>query len=207
MPRRSIWLGLLLILPTPALPQADPTDGISVSVEVTERTNGIFESIFKQAFRRIGDITIVSAGERPDYSLGVLVLCDDNENDCRASRRYVLSIDLYSPIRYEDVSAFLFGANEGLPDNLKVPITTLDSLTSHYWIFASGYRTHHQNWVTYWGRDRYRQAAEELVAEIDARCFGRARLVDRLRAAYNAGDNERKDAISRELSKDGWICH
>lgn len=203
---KTVTIGVLLLIPNSTFAQSPAPENISVSVNVTEETGGVFESVFKQALRRLGDVVVQSPDERPAYSLDVVVLCDDPADNCRGSHSFTLAIALFSSIQYDDVRVPLVITNRGLPQTLQASTIALDSLTNVMWMFSSRYRTHHQMWVTSWGRNRYRQAAEELIAEIDTRCFERTRLGNRLLQAFEAGDDERTDVISRELEDGDWIC-
>jgi len=58
----------------------------------------VFQSAFSAAFRALGDIVLVTRGEKPDYILDGVVLCSPS---CDNVLSYSVSLRFYSPLSRE----------------------------------------------------------------------------------------------------------
>lgn len=89
--------GALAILAV-TLPQPSSAQAIKIALNVTEKTEGLFESAFGSAFRSLGDVSIVTSAENPDYLLRIVVLCSPSGEECREAKSYSISLSLSQPL-------------------------------------------------------------------------------------------------------------
>jgi hypothetical protein len=96
---------------------------------------------------------------------------------------------------YFDNSNKLSGAQE------KALIETLAAL-------LDGYEKELALWVVAWGRDTYRRSIEELVAQVDSRCFEYHRLNQRFVRSRFSGDTITANALRAQMDADAkkWLC-
>ena len=183
MIRRSA-LGVVLVLAPVALQAQE----IRVSLHVTEETGGLFQSAFASELRSLG-VRIVGEDEPVDYLLRVIVLC--SPEPCESANLYAVSVQVARPPRVIDVQLFLarmdlratvlgienfnLPGNDNLADLIRLTLDSKDSGIDEFYRVEMG-------WAAAWGRQVYRDAVTELVAEIDVTVF------DDLRERTNEGD-------------------
>ena len=194
--RLSLVVHLLLLVTAAANGQV-----LKVGLEVEEETAGLFESAFSSALRRLGDVEVVTSGERADYVLRVVVVC--SEGDCKSTPSFSAAIELIEPASVYSVLAPIIQAKVDTATVRHIRLALENSRAA--WAAISLYEKHHVLWSVHWGRNRYERAIAELVAEINAKCFERARLV--LRFANVIGKDEgAAGAIADKLSSTEWLC-
>jgi hypothetical protein len=184
---------------------AQTSDKITVSVTVAEDTPGIFASNFKRGLRSLGDVEVVEAVEYPEFSLSIAVLCRGGTGDgeCYNAASYSLAVRFYSMWAKTDVQTALWTAI-----GTRLSAAEMDSVVDAYWSGTPSLQNPHETWVMSWGRQRYRQAIQEFVAELDARCFERERMMDRWVNALMQSDTATTRVLTDKIwGKDAeWLC-
>ncbi len=152
---------------------------IDVHLSVSGEAKGLFSSAFSGALRSLEDVNLVELDENPDYRLRVVVICQPDE--CDDALSYALAVQLTRPLEELDVLVAILASAEGVVTDslLAVAFPLSNSIYERIDRFEDVYLT----WVTHWGRNVYRRAAQELVAEIDYKCFEEDRLSNRMAQA------------------------
>lgn len=191
-----LFVLLLGIAPNPrALAQT-----ISVGMSVSEKTGGVFESRFASAFRSLGDVTVVSIIEPADFRLRVVVLC--LPDDCGDPTTYSVSVSFAQTIEQWDVTWAYIQAKRAASDTAYPDLRYMRAIGEQ--LRTDRYEQHVTSWVASWGRNRYEQAIRELVAEIDARCLEKHRMMER--AAQHNPDTHEWKAAWAAIDQKEWLC-
>jgi hypothetical protein len=169
---------------------------LKVAVDVDDST-GVLQSAFASAFRSLGDISVVTPEEDPDFVLDGVVLCDPS---CTDALSYTLALRFSSPFHYTAATSI---AETWIPANAQRRTTRVDSLAKLIWSRIEGAELTHQSWVLDWGRDRYEQEVRELVREIDTGCLERHRV---LRRALASGARAQYDSYLQWSRSREWLC-
>lgn len=202
---------------TPALPplllvlfvvlgglSARPGDGaaqtVSVRLQVTERTEGLFARRFEGALRSLEEVRLAERGEAPDYALNVSVLCVPRADQCEGAESFAVSIVLAEPLGAGALKSGLsLVGDEGLEEWTPIPESPL---------FLARYRRLHALWTTWWGSDRYGDEVDRLVRSIDVRCFEKRRILRKM--AEVRGREGEEGAMDEDLldpyDEDDWLC-
>lgn len=190
---------------------ASSQESFRISLEVTEDTPGLFASAFGGALRSLGDVVVVGEEEDADYFLRAVVLCDQNE--CKGSNSYSLSILFGRKLRARDLALALFSAArpESL-DQIQQRALYERALKQEEAISSKDFEVIFRHTMVAWGRDRYQAAAREFVAEIDRVCLENDRAFNRLDQASSAEDQAATLAIfngvvERAKKDFGWGCY
>ena len=178
---------------------------IKLAIEVTEPSSGVLENTYKQAFRALSDVQIVTPGERSQFTLNIVATCED-ENSRSGCESYSLAIALLSQLD----SARLHNrmSTIRLPDSLRVTndqIAALAGAQEHLYAGSSIY-IWHTMFVASYGRDRYTTAIQEFVAQLDAECFERSRLRLRWGKLVLEKDYAAASKVDEVISAAGWLC-
>lgn len=173
------------------------SQAIRVSLRVTdEKLGGIFTSGFGSAFRALGDVEVVTPGEDGDYIVRVVTICDGVTADCSTAQQYALSISLSEGFSRSDAYFAVHITRTGL----LLPSDTTVGLMKQ---LLHQFEKHHQIWVALWGRNRYEQLIRQQVAEIDARCFEKSRIMRRL---FRENPNKPLNEVASAVSGRDWVC-
>ncbi len=210
--RRFLIVAVLTLLHSQS-PVAAQTEAqwqaIKVVIEIQEPSSGVLESTYKQAFRALSDVQIVTQNERSNYVLKIVAVCED-ENSGSGCGSYSLAIALLTRLDSVVLGANLSSANARLPDSLRV---TDDQVAALAGAFGSPLVPHTSSWylwqtmfVARYGRDRYRTAIQEFVAQLDAQCFEKTRLIRRMADLFLADDTASAVKVSKAISAAEWIC-
>ena len=201
--RASIFLLLALTFPVGVV---GAQDSIRVAVEIAdEETGGVFQSVFASAFRRLGDVVVVSRAERPDYVLAGVVLC--LAESCSGAESYAVALRLYQPANSSlarfivDLVVDVVGAHPSR--------STIDSLYTTAREMHADYEVTHMTWALRWGWARVEQGAQELVSEIDTQCLEKTRAAHRIRRDTPFRSDTPKERMERYqayLAGRVWIC-
>ncbi len=166
---------------------------ITVAVDLTDtKAGGVLTSVFKAAFRALGDVDVVSESENPKFRITGTILCEPN--DCKGVSRYSVAFTLQEPFTVFDIYGILSEARQ----------TTSDSVVRRLAGLYSKYSVTHDQWVGDWGHERYEATIRQIVSEIDAQCFEKRRIMSRLAALPPA--KERSDVWEREILSKTWMC-
>ena len=189
---------------------ASAQDSIRVAVAIDDRTGGLFQSAFASAFRRLGDVTVISHAERPDYVLAGVVLCLGGscpEAAGYTGAGYTAALRFYEPAtrsfgRYiVDLVVERVGAHP--------PRSIVDSLYKTVWEMYADYEQSHMNWVVRWGQTHIEQETQGLVSQIDTQCFDKIRAAHRIRRDTPFRPDtpyERMERYQAYLASRVWIC-
>lgn len=195
--RTLFWLSLMLLVAPPFAPVHGQT--IDVGIFISEETGGLFESGIRSALRRLGDIALQPWTGTPTYRIYAVVLCAPDQDDCRSARSYSVSIHLTKPLTVNDLAWSLYQVDTAYA----VSTSSLDKVAES----LSGFARPVNQWVANWNRNGYQQSLDELVAEIDAKCFERHRLWVLASERLVAGDQAGWERIGREMSQGGtWAA-
>lgn len=171
---------------------------IRVEVDVTEKTGGLFSSEFSSALRRLGDVDVVGPGEGALYTLHVVVLCSPKE-DCEHTQDYAVSFALSQPMSKGFAEAVVLSADSS--------IALSDAARNRLWEALRRYEVNYGMWAARWGRQAYRDAITEMVAELDSKCFERTRVLSRWVAAGDNGNTQAALALRDQYFDDNkWMC-
>ena len=192
--------GLLLGRPLPA-------QSVSVGLEVTENTGGVMESAFRSALRSFGDVTVVTAAERPRLLLRVVVLCRPEGDRCQQATGYAVSVSLAEPLNRMDVVAAVTVAVGRLEPSTQLSASTRAVLTTALEQSTSGFERYVMAWAAIWGREVYRRGVDELLSQFDSRCLERIRLFRRQSEARMSGDSAAaRVLLARWADREaGWL--
>lgn len=183
------------------LPGAASAQTVRVAVQVTENTGGLFASTFASALRGLGDVQPVSASEEADFRLRVAVLCLPRD-DCRDPTNYALSISFTQSIEASDVTRAYYLAKQAASDTTYPDANLMTAVGQA--LRKEGYEKLVIAWAASLGRQRYEQGVKEVVAELDAQCFEKHRVIARA-AQYNFASVEWRDAWKAIAARE-WLC-
>lgn len=202
-----LFVGLIATFPATVSSSAAVQDSrrITVGLEVTEETGGLFESAFRTALRGLGDVDVVTFDETPAYGLSVVVACVPID-DCARAVTYSVAIEFHSAL---DEAAVNTGLLAGVAAD-----ETLANLAYEKMMFLAravatilrplSYHQRHSLWVANWGRQIYISAVQEMVAQLDSECFEKKRIIGRAAAA---GDTTTTQKLLRHtFAGRNWIC-
>jgi hypothetical protein len=195
--RLAAVLCLMWSLPTAATAQVTlPATRFRVALDVTDPPSGAsFLSILSAAFRALGDVDLVDSDAEPDLVVRVVAMC--NTSECAQASQYAVAIQLSQPLS-QGVASVVASAASGQ----QMPSDSVVRLIREV---LPGFEQHHNMWVALWGKQRYEQAARELVGRIDAQCLERKRIVDRALRQRREGENT-FEIIRRRTEGREWIC-
>lgn len=187
--RRVFSMGAIVLALSGSPAQAQ----FKVELLVSEPSRGLFDSTFRQALERIGDVAVVGPGESADYRLRVTVLCDPSS--CERPVGYDLSVVLSMPISQEFVPNFIatYELENALPDSA---VAILSGMTATL-------EQHLDAMVASWGVERYEGAVNRWVAQFDSQCLERRRLARRIGDTPDGPERERMIVRWRDGT---WTC-
>ncbi len=181
-------------------PNESHAQRIRVAVSMSDSaTNGIFQSAFSAAFRSLGDIDVVSSLEAPTYVLEGVAMC--SPRPCENANSYVLSLRFLSP--FDSSEALATAAYLGIMMSSNGQKFDSDAAAHFLVDFLSGYEKSYMSWTAEWGRNRYEQAARELVRELDARCLEKKRMLIRTQRTNSKASWESYNSFVKGRD---WLC-
>jgi hypothetical protein len=203
---------MLLVLPQVLAPGLK-AQAFKVALRVTEDASGQFGSEFAAALRRLTDVQVVTTDEKPDFVYSIVVLC--LPDDCRKANGYAVAISLDRPLTFSKVSSILhtglwFGRVLSPPE--RALAWPHEQATDSAATVMLGLLKRYQERVAYsvanWGRDVFRSAIWEDVAQFDRKCLEKLRMERRMIQSYAARDTVTGAALSKRVfdASAGWIC-
>src|SRR5437773_7277815 len=91
------WCILILLSCLAARSLSSQTDTLKVGLVVTEKTDGLVESAFRTALSGLRGVVVVTAQERSDVLLRVVVLCQPSRDACEYPTNYAVAVTSTNP--------------------------------------------------------------------------------------------------------------
>jgi hypothetical protein len=195
---------LLLIVTVLAASDRLDAQHLRVGISVHETgTRGVFQSGFAAALRALGDVDVMTPMEEADYVLEAVVLC--SPNPCERATRYAVAIRVFEPA-HRSTAEFLAQLALHPKSTVTVRDPATDSLTSSIWAAIKDRELTFTTRVAEWLRESYQQSLQELVAELDSRCFDKLRAFRRFLADRTRPLSDRHARFQEYAEGRDWIC-
>ncbi len=159
-----------------------------VSLNVTEGTSGLLQSITSNALRRLQGIEVVSKLEKADYEWSIVAVCGaagaSGEVPCATSDTYAVAYSIRAPMTPRQAVGFWQDGQIFLgKDDSEVSGPAFEKLLSAsdtLFAYVRFQSTEVATGVMLLGRDRIEPALDALVREFDSSCLERKRVFLRL---------------------------
>lgn len=162
----------------------------------------LFQSVAAAAFRRLGDVDVVTDLQFTDFVFFVGTLCSERSatGECR---RYATRLDLLSTPRSDQLTRPLVLGYQDLTDAPERAAENADLLSQYLRLL--GFLRAESTVQALWSRDSYRTDLEDHISSLDSRCLEYRRR----EAALSSRSDEGMTASAREQlrSSGDWICN
>lgn len=200
-------VGVVTAIVLPSALEAQNSSDFRVAVNVTELTGGLFSSAFSTALRALGDVSVVTLDEHPNYILEAVVLCEPSNSNCDQATSYTVAVTWQEPLDEVSVhSAFLLaGFSVGTREFVDGRVTFGPKIKSAMELLGS-YVKVDGFWAAEWGRLAYHQGVQDLVARIDSQCLKPERTFNRAARYMAVGDTAESNPIMHRWARMKSIC-
>jgi hypothetical protein len=186
--KRSVSLLLICTCSHIAFAQQS-RDAVRVSVSVTEKTGGLFQSVVSGALRQLPGVVVVSPAENAEYEWTLTVLCDYNgaEERCENSNAYSVAYSIRQRLNRDGAIGWWITQQDFLKKFALSDMNKLNAAPDSLFADARIYSYDLLSGVAHLGRQKYEQFFADMVRKFDASCVERRRVSQRLIRENNFG--------------------